>query len=726
MATIDDIFADLPGARQTPSAPRSVEDIFTDSRELRHGEGRRNAQGVLEIGVGGTAEQPPAPAPVPQAAGAAQHRFGLPTWDTLKRQTGLSLRAPVQAGAELASLIGDPLAAGYNLLTGRGVELPSRQYERGLNNVFPTPETPTEQFANKVATAGWGAMGTMGLAGAAQPTTAVGRGVQQVLTTNPLGQVVGAGSGAGAGELARQAGYPWWAQLAANLVAAPLGGAAANRTADWVQETANIRDAVSRAGPTATKNTILDDGARRLVQQVGANWDDLSESVRRGLREQVEQSIRTQTPIDPVRAQRLIAFQQLGTQPTNAMLTRNPQDWAQEDRLRGLPGGVGEPLNQAHENAGTAVRQVLTERGQPGDTATGRAITGGLNDVRSDLQRRRTAAYNAAMSAPEATEGIPIDNLRTFLNTRQTRIGTQPQYKTILDELDRLAAGMPKITQANYEELRKLNNALRNPADPSSLDATDQIRTAIDSAFYASGKSPVFAEARFAHGNYASTFKDQQMVGKLVDMATSVDRKVPFSDVFDTLVRADPAAIKQVKNTLITNGQGARWELMKARTMEELASTLNLAGSTENRGATFLRKMDNLAEQLPVIFEPQELARLQTARSVVENAMTAPRGTMKFSNPSGTAAQLIGHASDILRAGGPTANRLLAGFPGAVRRGVESIQSRGAVEDALRPSILSGLPAQPTTTPWLTPQLLSLVYGGGLRAPAEDPERGRP
>ena len=51
MATIDDIFADLPGARQTPSAPRSVEDIFTDSRELRHGEGRRNAQGVLEIGA---------------------------------------------------------------------------------------------------------------------------------------------------------------------------------------------------------------------------------------------------------------------------------------------------------------------------------------------------------------------------------------------------------------------------------------------------------------------------------------------------------------------------------------------------------------------------------------------------------------------------------------------------------------------------------------------------
>ncbi len=39
---------------------------------------------------------------------------------------------------------------------------------------------------------------------------------------------------------------------------------------------------------------------------------------------------------------------------------------------------------------------------------------------------------------PEATEAIPIDNRRTFLNTRHTRIGTQPQYKTILDELDRV------------------------------------------------------------------------------------------------------------------------------------------------------------------------------------------------------------------------------------------------------------------------------------------------
>ena len=126
-----------------------------------------------------------------------------------------------------------------------------------------------------------------------------------------------------------------------------------------------------------------------------------------------------------------------------------------------------------------------------------------------------------------------------------------------------------------------------------------------------------------------------------------------------------------------------------------------------------------------MIFEPQELARLQAARSVVENAMTAPRGTMKFSNPSGTSAQMMGHAWDILRAGGPAGNRLLAGFPRAVRQGMESVQSRGAVEDALRPSILSGLQA-PASTPWLTPQLLSLVYGGGLRAPAEDPERDRP
>ena len=723
MATIDDIFADLPGAREAPAAPRTIDQIFADDpRELRHGESRRNAQGVLEIGVGGTAEQPPAQAP--QAAAVSPQSFGLPTWDTLKRQAGLSLRAPVQAGAELMGLIGDPLAAGYNLLTGRGVELPSRQYERGLDNVFPKPETPTEQFANKVATAGFGAMGTMGLAGAAQPTTAVGRGVQSMLTTNPLGQAVGAGSGAGAGELARQAGYPWWAQFAASMVGAPLGAGAANRTADWVQETTNIRDAVSRAGPTATKNTILDDGARRLVQQVGANWDDLAESVKNGLRQQVEQSIRTGAPIDPVRAQRLIAFQQLGTQPTNAMLTRNPQDWAQEDRLRGLPGDVGKPLNQAHESAGNAVRDVMTARGQPGDTRTGREIAGGLDAIKRQLASQRSAAYTAARNSPEGMQGVPVNDFRAFLNSRQTRAGTQPQYRTALDELERLSSGNPSMTQNNWEELRKTVNAARNPMDPPSMAATNEIRGAMDDAFAGAGRSPAFADARFAQQLYRSTTADQGMVDKLTRMVTNVDRKVPYADVFDTLVKADPAALKQVKNTLIVGGQGQRWEMMKARTMEELASTLNLASSTENRGATFLRKMDNLAEQLPVIFEPQELARLQAARSVVENAMTAPRGTMKFSNPSGTSAQMMGHAWDILRAGGPAGNRLLAGFPRAVRQGMESVQSRGAVEDALRPSILSGLQA-PASTPWLTPQLLSLVYGGGLRAPAEDPERDR-
>lgn len=724
MPSIDDIFADLPGAQQPSPAPRTIDDIFMDGSP-RHGQTRRNAAGQLEIGVGGTSDAPQAP-PAPQTAGVSPQTFGLPNWGDVKRQVGLSLRAPVQAGAELMGLIGDPLAAGYNLLTGRGVEPPSRQYERGLDNVFPTPETPTEQFANRVATAGWGAMGSMGLAGAAQPTTAVGRGVQQALTTNPLGQVVGAGSGAGAGELTRQAGYPWWAQLAANLIAAPLGGAAANRTADWVRETSNMRDAVSRAGPTATKDAILDQGARRVVQQVGANWDDLSESVRRGLREQVEQSIRTGAPIDPVRAQRLIAFQQLGTQPTNAMLTRNPQDWAQEDRLRGIPG-VGEPLNQAHENAGNAVRDALTARGQPGDTRTGREIAGGLDAIKRQLASQRSAAYTAARNSPEGMQGVPVNDFRAFLNSRQTRAGTQPQYRTAMEELERLSAGNPSMTQNNWEELRKSVNAMRNPMDAPSMNATNEIRGAMDDAFAGAGRSPAFADARFAQQLYRSTTADQGMVDKLTRMVTNVDRKVPYADVFDTLVKADPAALKQVKNTLVVGGQGRRWETMKARTMEELASTLNLASSTENRGATFLRKMDNLAEQLPVIFEPEELARLQAARQVVENAMTAPRGTMKFSNPSGTAAQMIGHASDILRASGPTGNRVLAGIPGAVRRGIQGVQNRGAAEDALRPSILSGLPGgQPMTTPWITPQLLSLVYGGGLRAPAEDPARDRP
>lgn len=724
MPTLDDIFADLPDAVQAKDKPRSIDDIFADEPkgELHHGETRRNAAGVLEIGVGGTAgDAPRAPA---QAAAGGFQGLQLPNWQDVKHQGAMALRAPVQAGAELMGMIGDPLASTYNMATGRNVEMPSKGYERGLDETFGKPQTPAEHFANRVAAGGFGAAATMGGAALAKPAGAVGQGIRDMLTTNPLGQVAGAGTGAGAGEMAKQAGYPWWAQFAANLIGAPLGGKAASSTADWVGETGNLREAARSAGGNLPN--ALEQRARDIAQQSGANWDDLTQQVRNGLMQSVEQSIRTGAPVDPVRAQRSLAFQQLGAQPTNAMLTRNPQDWAREDRLRGIPG-VGEPLDQVHENVGNAVRDMLTARGQPGDTATGRAIAGGLGEVRQDLAGARTKAYTAARESPEGMQGVPTSDLQAFLNSRQTRAGTQPQFKDALAELDRLSAGSPSLTQNNFEELRKTVNAMRNPMDAPSMNATGEIRQAMDDAFQASGKAPAFDEARFAQGLYKSTTSDQAIVDKLTSMASRTDRKVPYADVFDTLIKADPAAIKQVKNTLIVGGKEQAWDTMKARTMEELASTLNQGATTENRGATFLRKMDNLAEQLPVIFEPEELARLQAARSIVENAMTAPRGTLKLSNPSGTANAMIGHAYDILKAsgvaGGRTLDRALLGFPKELLgRPIVNYMERSRVNDAMNPSLLTGglLAGQPTSTPWLTPALLGLVYGGGARGPGED------
>ena len=651
-------------------------------------------------------DAPAAPPPVATAQVPAQPRsFG----QEISRQLGLTARAPVQAALEVTSAIGDPLASAYNAVTGRNAQIPSATHRQWLDSAFPTPETPTEQFANRVAAGGFTAAAGVGGAAASAPVGQTGQAVRSLMLANPGSQVAGATAGAGAAEGARQHDLPWYAQLGAGLVAAPAAAMATRSAPDLLTKFENARMGARTGIPF---EQAAQTKAAEHARAAGYDWNQLPQQIRTNLNNLVKQSLNTQAPVDPVMLKRWLDLQAAGApNPTRAMLTRNPADWAREERLAHLDG-IGEPIRNARIGVSNAVRSALTENPAPGDARTGAVVREGLRNYQNDLLRQRSAAYQAARSSPEAQQGVPVDQLREYLKSMQMRSGTQPEFRDALRELERLSEKKATMPVTAFEELRKFVNSIRDPAKAPSVSATDAIRHQIDDAFAATGKSPVFREAREMHRIYGSTFKDQTMVRKLTEMASSIDPKVPNDRVYGMLVNADPNQIKQVRNTLTVGGQAEKWQTVKDRVFEDLATTLSSGQTTADRATAFMRRVDNLRDQLPAIFDAPELQRIQQARQAVELALVPPRGTPP--NP-GTAGALMNYARDVLGTGRTVPfGKLLS-----------TARDRWNDLREVR-SLTNAAPMGPPTgyTPawhgFLTPAANAMVYGGLLGNLRED------
>lgn len=81
------------------------------------------------------APPPPAAAPPPQQS-------------ALRRQLGLTARIGAETVGALPLMAMDAGVAGRNLVTGSDYEMPSAMYTRGLDQIFPKPQTLTEKGVN--------------------------------------------------------------------------------------------------------------------------------------------------------------------------------------------------------------------------------------------------------------------------------------------------------------------------------------------------------------------------------------------------------------------------------------------------------------------------------------------------------------------------------------------------------------------------------------------------
>jgi hypothetical protein len=620
----------------------------------------------------------------------------------LGRQLGLSARAPLDAALSVAAIPGNAITAAYNLATGSNVAFPSETYRKWVDAGFPVPKKGVESFANTVASAGYGP-GIIGMASkAAAPISAAGNAVKQGLTANMGSQVAGSSTGAGATDLLLQNDVSPWLAVPAGIAVGAAGG---KMFSSAEKSALRIADA---ADPASVRTA-----SERIAQNAGVNLEQMPLNVRSAFDKLVRESLTQNAPINDAQVQRWLKLQAAGVKnPTKAMVSRDPYEWAEEDRLRRL-SGIGAPLQDAYKAAGDAVRDGVRPSTMPGDSATGAAVRGDLRGVASDLNSKRRAAYSAALASPEVTQGVPITGLRQWMNQQESRWATQPEYKSAFDELKRLSGDRPSITQGNYEELRKFVNSLAK-SDRSNTQQIAAIKSAIDDNLYASGQSPAFREAREANTIYRSTVSDQGLVSKLLEMSSRTDPRVGDDAVYGTLMNSSPNQIKQVKNTLAVAGKDSSWNVLKDRVREDLTTTLNQGETTADRASSFIRKFENNKEQYRAVFTPEEYAQIKNARDAAEFVMQNVGGSAV--NNSNTSSAIIEYMRKAGGSLGPILrplNAALLGVPGAVLdSGAASMAARRSAEQvrsAMNPGLLSPSPRVPT--PVLTPGLLGAIYG---------------
>lgn len=135
------------------------------------------------------------------------------------RVAGLGARSLITGVSSIPTLMAEGVAAPLRALTG-GKYFPSPTavlQEKMTQAGLPEPANAPERFSTAITSALAGMGGTLGAAGAVNPTSIVGQGVRDTLLQQPVRQAVAAGTGAASGQAAAEAGAGPVGQMGATL-----------------------------------------------------------------------------------------------------------------------------------------------------------------------------------------------------------------------------------------------------------------------------------------------------------------------------------------------------------------------------------------------------------------------------------------------------------------------------------------------------------------------------
>jgi hypothetical protein len=708
---------------------------------------------ILQGQIAGGSAPAAAPASAAFSAGRALNGVG--------RQLGLTARYALEGPAQAAQIVTEPVryltdnllpdrGGVSNLVTGQAA--PPKSTPLGVQATkladalgLPKPENANERVIGDATRL---VAGAGGMAGAAQggvragsefmareapALLSSGQNLLRGLASNVPSQL-GAAAGAGlAGGASREAGGGPLQQAGAALIGGVAGGLVPSAAQPLI-------GMARRAVTPAMTPQQMDVQLSTILERGGTDYSQLPEAVRRSLRAELSDALRTGRELDPAAVSRLADFRAVGATPTRGMISQNPVQITREQNLAKMAANSadgelhGLPLMQNQNNQALIGRlNDVGGRTETGPLTAGRLVQDRIRGTNAALGAVEQGAWDAAKGSPGYT--APISNAPIHAAMRsvddEALVGFLPRQ--ITDRMEAFATGAQPFTPQEYKNLRSLlsgelakggNEAaaarraiqgldsvpIRPITNPGGIDyGTAPITSGLAGALRdADGQAAGAVEAvNRARAATAAKYRYQESTPlvrtALSDARTADPEKIAQSFVLNGTLNDARAVAREVGPDGIATIRDALATHIKKQAMGGASDEVGKVSQSQLNAA--INKIGE--EKLRLFFSPEEVTQLRSAARVASLIQSQPVGSAV--NNSNSGALLLGRGIDML-------NRVpvIGPLVGPAARNIELTIGQRAAQNVM-PGLLRTPPPSNPVSPLLLPA--AAAAGGLLSAP---------
>lgn len=502
----------------------------------------------------------------------------------------------------------------------------------------------------------------------------------RALAGAPLALIPGAGAASLAGRMAAGAGqgalegalaYEPEGALSADKLATTVAGGAAGALmpaaiTGATKAATYAGGKLADAGRSAVRAVTMPEA--KLLEQLqpamesaGVRLDDLGETVKRNLLDEARQQLDLTGQLDVAALARKAEAAKWGFSgdlgPTRAQVLRDPTEWTWERNLANATTGETAPLRNRFiaqdQRLHDAARGLQGPQGARTEYETGEALLNAAQRKDKVHGRYVSQLYGKARNALGNDDALPTDDFLSqadeILNDFEDVIPGPVKKRLAEFRPGEDGSSVRSLTVGEAEKFRKLINArLRATDDKATIEGLRRLGRVIDDSEAMLGQAsdqaaPLFAKARQAAFQRFKTL-EPATVQKLVAGELSPENTVR------ALTTSSIDDLKELKRYLTegassNHGQQA-WGDLKRQVMEQLIqkATQGKGERGEFSGGMLAKALDTMKpERLAVLFEPDELAQLQSFARTAQTLTETP----KFAsvNRSNTAPTLLAYMS---------------------------------------------------------------------------------
>ncbi|WP_347467510.1 lytic transglycosylase domain-containing protein [Burkholderia stagnalis] len=678
----------IPGAASAPAAGAATDDPFA---ALMGGGMQPAAAGAdpfdaLMAPANGTGSASAAPTAAAAPAAASRSRGG-----ELGRQLGLTARAAGHGIADAVNLVGEPINATINAITGAKLQAPGAVLRRAVDAVTPSPRNGAENLAGDLAAAAANPANML----AGGPILAGAKGVGGAMARGAIAGGAAAGMEPLRGD---DTAGDWLARIGTGAAAGgALGGvgSAALRAAAPVWN--RLTGGGARPSATAAGN-MADEQIERAARAAGIDLHTVQPDALVPLRRDVANALQRGQQLDAAARLRQMDFNAAGVDPTLGQLTREPMQFAREKNLRGVQG-VGEPLAERFVSQNNALQRSLQGIGGPAQDAhpAGNMLMGRLRAADDPARARVNELYSSARDSagrPAAMDHVAFsENANNVLDQRQLQNYVPEPLRRSLNDFASGRLPFNVDTAVQFDQLlSRAQRTAQRAGDGNAETAIGVIRNALNDAPIGSDAGreakAAFDAARTAARERFATIDRTPALRAALDPDTEADKFVS-----QYIVNGRTRDLRALRDVLANDPEAVG--AVRTQIVEHLshkAFGANAAGDAPFAQARFNEALRTMGrDKLATFFTPAEVAQLHSIGRVGAYINGQPAGSaVNNSNTASAAMNLL----TALRVGG---GRLP--FVSSARAAVNTFRDNRAVENALRAEIMPTAPAAAGAVP---------------------------